>query len=64
MFQRYLFQDICILLYKSIGIKINLLTWEDGKKWERLYLTKITRNMLKDEQLKVILIMDRGNYSR
>lgn len=49
---------------KSIGIKINLLTWEDGKKWERLYLTKITRNMLKDEQLKVILIMDRGNYSR
>lgn len=49
---------------KNIGIKIDLLTWEDGKEWERLYLTKMTRNMLKDEKLKVILIRELGNYSR
>lgn len=49
---------------KNIGIKADLLTWEDGKEWEILYLTKMTRNMLKDEKLKVILIRELGNYSR
>ncbi len=58
------FPSYLYLFIKSIGLKIDLLSWEGGKEWERLYLTKITRNMLKDEQLKVILIMDIGNYSR
>ena len=49
---------------KDINTDIDLLTWEDGKWWQELYLRKTTRNMLKDSQLKVILVKEKGAYHR
>ena len=49
---------------KSIDTDIDLLTWEDGKKWQQLYKKKINIEMLKDKQLKVILVKEKGKYHR
>ena len=49
---------------KSIDTNIDLLTWEDGKKWQQLYKKKINIEMLKDKQLKVILVKEKGKYHR
>ena len=49
---------------KSIDVDIDLLTWEAGEKWQMLYYRKITREMLKDEELKVILVKEYGKYHR
>ena len=49
---------------KSINTNIDLLTWEDGKKWQELYRKKINVEMLNDSQLKVILVKEKGKYHR
>lgn len=34
------------------------------KKWQQLYKKKINIEMLKDKQLKVILVKEKGKYHR
>ncbi len=49
---------------KNFNLNIDLLTWTSSKEWEFLYLKKEKRKMLQDNQVKVILVKEYGNYHR
>lgn len=50
--------------YKEFDIKLDLLTWTATKEWQFLYGKDEYRKLLKDNQLKIILVKEYGNFHR
>lgn len=44
--------------------RIALLSWLDGRKWSEVLLMHKYRNLISDERLRVLLVKDRGSYTR
>lgn len=42
----------------QLNLKIDLLTWIPNKEWELLYKNKLTKKVLEDERIKIILVKD------
>ena len=51
-------------LIKEAGIKIDLLTWHHLGYWWECYLNRKLNSVMKDEQVKVILVSAHSRYDR
>lgn len=50
--------------YKEFNLKLDLLTWTSTKEWQLLYGKDKYRKILKDDQVKIILVKEYGKFHR